>query len=338
MSYSRVFRRRLWMMDSSSDSSDTLGSLESKESKNKTTIQLFQSIIVLPWTWMTNLFKTKTNTNALLLANTTLDAYLYLQTWVMYIGHELYQRYTSVQWVTTQTCHVYRWWRNVPSEPETTPWFNVVQLVYGNKTLTTRIDDQGQEYIDILYNMHIKEDYVMCQECNLPENLQDRWELVTQQQCREINVYDQVGTGAMWMYKESSSTNTSFDIYHIRIGYQGDMKMDMDMHYVKTPVRSSVRFISVEYKHPLMKHTIPLEIPISMMYVGNCLFFPAFVGRMLRYKCCEMYGGDHQPYVFDLDYTLCIMDKNLQYMELSSKQYLQLNTEQYEIVRGQNAF
>lgn len=325
MSYSRVFRRRLWMMDSSSDSLDTLDAKDSKEPSTHN-----KSSIVHPLAWVTNLFKTKPNIpylsfntmNTLHLANMTMDVYLYVQACTMCIGQSLYQRYASVQWVTKQAHRIYRWVRNVPSEPERSPWFNVTQLVYGTKTLTTRTDDEGEQYIDIMDNIRLKEDYVSCTEYNLPENLNDRWELVTQQQRREENAYNLVSTGALWLYKEAS------DIYHVRKA----SSEPIDLEYVKTPIPSTVRFLSVEYKHPLMEHTIPLEIPTTMMYTGNCLFFPAFVARMLRYKCCDMYGGNHQPYVFDLDYTLGIMDKKLQYMELSSNRHVRLNAIDYEIV------
>ena len=301
MSYSRVFRRRLWMMDSA-DAAEENGS----EMSVWRWIQMKYRCHIPPFFQTTNLRKMvspqRLSLNA---AGLVLDVYLYARSWAHRWGQGLYTRYRSVQWVTKHSYGLYRWWRNIPSEPETTPWLHVAQLVY-DKNISLR-DTPGN-----LSEPSLKEEYVMCPECTLPENVKNRWELMTQQQRRK---YDDLleETGTLWMYKES-------DIYHIRIGY----REPLNLQYMKTTMRSTVRFISVEYTHPSMKHTIPLEIPVNMMYVGNCLFSPAFVARMLRYKSCDMYGGNHQSYVFDLNYTLNIMDNQLKYLELSSTQYLRL--------------
>lgn len=80
---------------------------------------------------------------------------------------------------------------------------------------------------------------------------------------------------------------------------------------------SSVRFLSITYTHPNMNYDIQLELPKSMFIVGNQLLSSTFVMRMLEYTI----GSN---YIFDMNYTLKIMDRNIKYAELSSNQYIEL--------------
>lgn len=317
--YSRAFRRHLWMMDSFSESESIWQPWSSWFHWGKLPIKPPQTENEVEDDDITT-YKKPPSVFMLYVANAALDWYLCGQWWATCLGQGLYKRYYAVQWVTKQTHRLYRWVRDIPSEPETIPWISVNQLVEkGHYTLTTRTTDE----IHVIHSLQLKEDYVMCLDCTLPENVKDRWERVTQQQRQQQPTQHMVGR-ALWMYKNAQG------MYHIRMGYSGDQML---MEHVSNPIPSTVRFLSIEYSHPSMTHTIPLEIHTNMLLVGNCLFFPAFVARMLRYKSCESYGDNHQSYVFDLDYTLRIMDKNLQYLELSSNQYVQLNTTDYEIVK-----
>lgn len=112
----------------------------------------------------------------------------------------------------------------------------------------------------------------------------------------------------MWMYRNCKEGGA----YHIR-------SMRQDMHLVLQPVPSNVRFLSVEYKHPGMDFSVSLDIPVGMYYAGNHLFTSVFVARMLAYTV-----GD-KGLVFDDEYSLHIMDKNLQYVELDAYQWIRLD-------------
>jgi hypothetical protein len=80
---------------------------------------------------------------------------------------------------------------------------------------------------------------------------------------------------------------------------------------------SSYHILSVEYCHPSMKDTITLNIPRSMMLIGNQLLSPVFVRRCLEYQS--------ESYVFDDNYTIRIMDATIKQFSLSSNNYLQLD-------------
>lgn len=86
---------------------------------------------------------------------------------------------------------------------------------------------------------------------------------------------------------------------------------------------SDVEFIYIEYCHPKMQKPLELTIPHGMLRVGNELFSPAFVLRLLL--------GQTYYYLFDLDYTLKIMDHNITQITLSSQNYIILEKEGYII-------
>lgn len=89
--------------------------------------------------------------------------------------------------------------------------------------------------------------------------------------------------------------------------------------------KSKVRFLSIIYSHPHMNHDIELQLPQAMYYVGNELFSPMFVLRMLKYTVASA-----SNYVFDMNYTLKIMDRNVKYTELSSNEYITLGEQMHE--------
>jgi hypothetical protein len=86
---------------------------------------------------------------------------------------------------------------------------------------------------------------------------------------------------------------------------------------------SDVEFIYIEYSHPKMQKPVELRIPSGMWCIGNELFTPAFVFRLLL----------AQPYyyIFDLDYSLKIVDHNIIEITLSSQNYIILEKEGYII-------
>lgn len=81
-------------------------------------------------------------------------------------------------------------------------------------------------------------------------------------------------------------------------------------------VPSSYRLLSVSYTHPSMKEPVPLDIPNGMMLIGNELFSPCFVRRCLEYQS--------RPFVFDMDYRLEMIDRNVKCFTLTSDDYLVL--------------
>ena len=81
-------------------------------------------------------------------------------------------------------------------------------------------------------------------------------------------------------------------------------------------VPSRYYLLSASYSHPDMNKSIQLKVPKEMFMTGNQLFSPAFVCRTLFYQ--------EKPFVFDMNYTIHIIDKDVNQITLSSKQFLQI--------------
>jgi hypothetical protein len=90
------------------------------------------------------------------------------------------------------------------------------------------------------------------------------------------------------------------------------------------PLLSSVSFLDIQYRHPEMKDSLILEIPKDWCCVGNELFTPAFVLRMLYYQIL--------PFQFDMRYTLDIMDNELNMFTLNPRQFICLKETGYELM------
>lgn len=87
--------------------------------------------------------------------------------------------------------------------------------------------------------------------------------------------------------------------------------------------RSKFGFLSVEYTHPQLSNSVPLDITKNMCMVGNHLFSPEFVLKCLKYQ--------NQKFYFDLHYKIQILDNDLNKIELSSNQYIELTEKSYII-------
>jgi hypothetical protein len=84
----------------------------------------------------------------------------------------------------------------------------------------------------------------------------------------------------------------------------------------KEPFLSSHGIMSCTYSHPKMSCEISIDIVdlCDFFVVGNQLFSPVFVRRLLEYQ-----GGD---FVFDMDYKITIIDNNVNILKLDRTKYL----------------
>lgn len=87
--------------------------------------------------------------------------------------------------------------------------------------------------------------------------------------------------------------------------------------------QSNVEFIYIEYTHPKQTHTIELQLPKGMWIIGNELFTPAFILRLLQQQSTYFY--------FDLDYKINIIDHEIKNTTLSYQSYIVLDKNGYII-------
>jgi hypothetical protein len=91
-----------------------------------------------------------------------------------------------------------------------------------------------------------------------------------------------------------------------------------------TMAKSSVKFLSIRYKHPRLLNGIDIEIADNKYTENSAILSPLFVKKYL-----EEHG---EPYIFDMHYSLEIIDNNINTFSLNSNQYIHLKKSDYDIV------
>jgi hypothetical protein len=89
-------------------------------------------------------------------------------------------------------------------------------------------------------------------------------------------------------------------------------------------VFSNIKFISIEYTHPIMKSSLVINLDKSNYSIGSEILSPTFIKRYLSYQPVNYY--------FDYDYEVKIIDGDLKQFSLKNGQYVALNQDSYEIV------
>lgn len=89
---------------------------------------------------------------------------------------------------------------------------------------------------------------------------------------------------------------------------------------------SEIEFLYIEYNHPNMKESIELSIPESFYVCGNQLLSCAFVLRLL----------EKQPvaYIFDDKYFLNVLDQNIDRIQLTMHNYIELSKTTYKLKKN----
>ena len=90
-------------------------------------------------------------------------------------------------------------------------------------------------------------------------------------------------------------------------------------------LRSEVSFFLIEFISSSKWYSpISLSIPKEMQMVGNELFSPAFLLRLLEHQT--------EPFYFDDNYQLVLVDHHLVSFILKPNQYIRLNEKTYDII------
>ena len=92
---------------------------------------------------------------------------------------------------------------------------------------------------------------------------------------------------------------------------------DINKHLSKT------NFLYIEYLNNITKENAELFLNHEYYISGNQLFSPAFVYKMLKNRS--------QSHLFNMDYTIYLLDKNINRIELHNDQFIQLHAKTYEI-------
>jgi hypothetical protein len=96
--------------------------------------------------------------------------------------------------------------------------------------------------------------------------------------------------------------------------------------YSVSDEKSRKHLLSIEYSHPRMDNKIVIELASAFYVVGNEVLSTGFVERYLEYQ--------DNPFIFDSDYSLEIMDSRIKTFTLTSDQYIIFGKTDYQIVRA----
>lgn len=108
------------------------------------------------------------------------------------------------------------------------------------------------------------------------------------------------------------------DVYLYRIKLT-DLHLHLDHRSI-----SKMRFLSIVYSHPKMSQSIHMEIPKNMLLCKNEILSSGFVLRYLEYQS--------RPFVFDMNYTLDIIDGHVNQFNMKCHQYILLSENSYKVL------
>jgi len=89
-------------------------------------------------------------------------------------------------------------------------------------------------------------------------------------------------------------------------------------------IPSSIHFLTITYKHPEMEESIDITLNYGWFMEGNEILGPSFVYRQLMYQS--------KTFVFDNRYEIHILDDNIQMFQIGYDEYIEINSNGYEII------
>ena len=115
-----------------------------------------------------------------------------------------------------------------------------------------------------------------------------------------------------------------FEMRENTVRTQDEHRREDGVRRRRTVKKADRSILTVAYHHPKMKIPIQLHIDSGYFVVDNEILSPMFVQRCLMYQ--------NEPYVFDYEYSLSLMDTNIQYHAITSNQYVVIKPSDFEIV------
>ena len=95
--------------------------------------------------------------------------------------------------------------------------------------------------------------------------------------------------------------------------------------YSHTRVKS--QFLTIEYTHPKMKDRIIIELDKDIYFTDNIILSSLFIKRYLEYQPKE--------FIFDENYTVNLMDNNVNMITLSYSQSVLLSENSYKVIKNE---
>ena len=91
--------------------------------------------------------------------------------------------------------------------------------------------------------------------------------------------------------------------------------------------RSKSSFLTVEYTHPKMQNRISIELGKELYFTNNVILSTLFIKRYLEYQ--------PEEFIFDENYTVNLMDNNVNMITLTYSQSILLSEDSYKVVKNE---
>jgi hypothetical protein len=102
-------------------------------------------------------------------------------------------------------------------------------------------------------------------------------------------------------------------------------KKNLSLKNCENPELSKVKFIGIEIMLPKYSKPVFVEIPKNAYLVGNEILSCSFIKRILEHKSRTL--------LFDMDYTVRVLDNNINVCVLHCNEYIVLNKHSYDIIK-----
>ena len=142
--------------------------------------------------------------------------------------------------------------------------------------------------------------------------------------CNEYSMIHHYGLGIEETNTALSTSADTIDTIYLQQNENACISRRTRTPCIKTEIeKSKIRFLYVEFI--LKGNTVSLDIPEEMMQIGNEIFTPAFVYRLLDHSSTNV------RFLFDLNYRLILVDEHLNSTTLDSGKYVVLEKDTYRV-------
>lgn len=91
--------------------------------------------------------------------------------------------------------------------------------------------------------------------------------------------------------------------------------------------RSKASFLTIEYTHPKMPNRIIMGLEKELYFTNNVILSPLFIKRFLEYQ--------PEKFIFDENYTINLMDNNVNMITLTYSQSILLSEDSYKVIKNE---
>jgi len=215
------------------------------------------------------------------------------------------------------------YWYRIPQPPLQRSW----ACIAGFENDTDSINQMNEEYVILTHKNNI-DDCDDCDDCHKSDNIildeQNKniielfLESKTQRFVKEKMMFV-VKLNNLYLIKKGKMRNVSPLISYLHSYYVPNL-------YSK----SGVEFLVIEYHSKKLKEPIPIQLKNMNFAAESEILTPIFIYYYFKYK----FGEAKTKEIYDENYTLFILDKNMKYMEFDKTKYIYVAKNTYMVIKN----